>query len=76
MRSRFRRVGVTVPKVAREMGVHPETVRRVLKGKLVGNRGDAHKVAVLLGLKDGVVTPEGTSAVEALRMAAKRDRAA
>jgi gp16 family phage-associated protein len=68
-RARFNRVGYTIPQFARELGVHPEMVRRVLWGTVAGKRGHAHKIAVALGVKDGVVVPEGTSPTEAIRMA-------
>ncbi len=54
-RAEFRRVGKSIAAWAREHGVHHETVYQVLKGRKKGERGDAHKVAVLLGLKDGVI---------------------
>lgn len=68
-RARFNRVGYTIPQFARELGVHPEMVRRVLWGTVAGKRGQAHKIAVELGIKDGMVVPEGTSPIEAMRMA-------
>lgn len=68
-RAMFSRVGYTIPQFARELGVHPEMVRRVLKGTVKGTRGDSHKVAVALGIKDGVIVPEGTPAIEAIKMA-------
>lgn len=54
-RAEFRRVGKSMKAWARENGVHHETVYRVLKGIQKGERGDAHKVCVLLGIKDGVI---------------------
>jgi gp16 family phage-associated protein len=68
-RAMFSRVGYTIPQFAKELGVHPEVVRRVLKGTVKGTRGHSHKVAVALGIKDGVIVPEGTSAIEAMKMA-------
>jgi len=67
-RARFNRVGYTIPQFARELGVHPEMVRRVLWGTIAGKRGQAHKIAVALGLKDGVIVPEGTDPITAIRM--------
>ncbi|WP_052231386.1 hypothetical protein [Tepidimonas taiwanensis] len=61
VRRRFGRVGVTIPKVARDIGVHPEIIRRLLKGQTKGTRGASHKAAVLLGLKDGVVVEAGSA---------------
>lgn len=51
----FRRRGLTVTAWARSIGVHPRTVYEVLAGRKKGHRGDAHKVAVLLGIKDGII---------------------
>lgn len=54
-RAEFRRTGKSMAAWAREHDVGHETVYRVLKGTQKGERGDAHKVAVLLGIKDGVI---------------------
>jgi len=51
----FDRRGVSVSRWASEHGVSRQIVDGVLKGKLKGRRGLAHNVAVLLGLKDGIV---------------------
>jgi gp16 family phage-associated protein len=66
-RERFRRVGYSQRQFAEELGVSPNLVGMVLSGKRKGQRGDSHRIAVALGLKEGVVVPKGTSAVEALR---------
>lgn len=68
-RARFSRVGYTIPQFAKELDVHPAVVRRVLQGKLFGNWGDAHKVCVALGLKDGVIAKPGESLEDLLRRA-------
>lgn len=49
------RRGKSVPDVAREIGVSPRIVYELLRGRIKGRRGQAHKAAVLLGLKRGVV---------------------
>jgi gp16 family phage-associated protein len=67
-RAMFSRVGYTIPQFAKELGVHPEMVRRVLWGMVAGKRGQAHKIAVALGIKDGVIVPEGTDPITAIRM--------
>ncbi len=69
-RARLTRAGFTLASLAKELGVHPNTVHYVLNGKVKGNHGDAHRVAVALGVKDGVILPEDMSVVEALRKAA------
>jgi len=49
------RRGKTVREWAREHGVHEKTVYEVLAGRKQGRYGEAHRVAVLLGIKDGVL---------------------
>ena len=49
----LRRNGVTVTAWARAHGVTRLSVHRVMSGKSKCYRGDAHRIAVLLGLKDG-----------------------
>jgi len=51
----FHRKGINVSAWARNHNIHPQTVQDLFRGKLVGNRGQAHRAAVLLGLKDGDV---------------------
>ncbi len=43
---------------AREHGVDPATTYQVLAGRKKGRRGEAHKVAVLLGMKEGIILAE------------------
>lgn len=66
---RLRRTGKSATSVARELGVKPWIVRDVLSGKLKGNWGDAHRVAVVLGTKDGVVVSADAPLSEALKAA-------
>lgn len=40
---------------ARENGFNPELVRRVLLGRGKHLRGESHKIAVKLGLKEGII---------------------
>ena len=49
---------------AREHGVDPATTYQVLAGRKKGKRGEAHKVAVLLGMKDGII-PSRDAVLEA-----------
>lgn len=67
-RARFSKVGYSIRQFARELGVHPTTVTEVLAGRKKGERGDAHKVAVALGLKDGVIIEDGASVLDAIRV--------
>lgn len=69
-RARLSRIGKTSADVAREVGVARDVVAAVLSGRLKGNRGDAHKVAVALGLKDGVIVEDGMSIHDAMKAAA------
>ena len=57
--------GKSVQEFAREHGIDPATTSQVLAGRKKGKRGEAHKVAVLLGMKDGIITSQGTHLTEA-----------
>ncbi|MFL1562006.1 DNA-binding protein [Pseudomonas sp. O64] len=50
--------GKSVQAFAREHGVDPATTYQVLVGRKKGRRGEAHKVAVLLGMKEGIIVDE------------------
>ena len=50
--------GKSVQAFAREHGVDPATTYQVLAGRKMGRRGEAHKVAVLLGMKEGIILSE------------------
>lgn len=39
----------------------PATTYQVLAGRKKGRRGEAHKVAVLLGMKDGIILDDDKS---------------
>lgn len=51
----FQRRGVPISRWAIENGLQPKTVFHLLSGRSPALRGDAHKAAVLLGMKDGVI---------------------
>lgn len=51
----FARKGVSIRRWALANGLQPSAVRGVLKGRLTGRIGEAHKAAVKLGLKDGEI---------------------
>ncbi len=55
VRTDFDRRGVNVSKWARNHGLTRQAVFDVISGKTKGKRGDSHKAAVLLGIKDGVI---------------------
>lgn len=47
--------GENVAQWARKNGFDPEHVRAVLYGRAKGKWGESHKIAVLLGIKDGEI---------------------
>ena len=47
--------GLSISEWAKEHGLPVRTVYAVLDGHNKGERGQAHRAAVLLGIKDGVV---------------------
>ncbi|WP_174279084.1 hypothetical protein [Sphingomonas bacterium] len=69
VQSALSRIGKTHGDVAIELGVARAVVRGVLYGRLKGNRGDAHKVAVALGLKDGVIVEDDLPITDAVKAA-------
>lgn len=50
--------GLSIAEFARMHQLPYATVYQVLSGKKKGRRGAAHKAAVLLGMKHGVVLPD------------------
>lgn len=54
----FRKRGVSIATWARQNGVSQALVYQVLRGNHVPCRGQSHKIAVLLGIKNGVFDPE------------------
>ncbi len=55
IRESWRRTGTSLRGWARQHGVSHVVVSNVLAGRCKGSIGEGHKVAVLLGLKDGVI---------------------
>ncbi|HQQ69353.1 MAG TPA: DNA-binding protein [Alicycliphilus sp.] len=55
VREELRRKGVPVARWADTHGVDRSVAYGVLAGRLKGSYGEAHRAAVLLGLKDGDV---------------------
>ena len=53
VRAEFSRKGISFSNWAKMHGIRPPIVYDLINGRTVGNRGDAHNAAVLLGLKDG-----------------------
>jgi gp16 family phage-associated protein len=54
--------GKSVQEFARENDVDPATTYQILSGRKKGRRGEAHKVAVLLGMKIGISATADESA--------------
>lgn len=54
-RERLNFNGDTIQAWSKRHGIHPSTVYEVLGGRNKCTRGDAHKAAVLLGIKPGVI---------------------
>jgi gp16 family phage-associated protein len=48
--------GKSIKDFADEKGLDPATTYQVLAGTKKGRRGEAHRVAVALGIKEGVCT--------------------
>lgn len=69
IREALSRLGKSHADVARELGVDRAVVRGVIYGHLKGARGDAHKVAVALGMKRGLVLDDKMTIVEAVKAA-------
>ena len=55
VRREFEERGIPISEWARLMGYSPAIVHQVLAGRLKCVRGQAHEVAVTLGLKSGLV---------------------
>ncbi|HCZ14350.1 MAG TPA: DNA-binding protein [Candidatus Accumulibacter sp.] len=55
VRAEWLRKGMGQNNWARKHGFNPVTVSQVLNGINKGSRGEGHKVAVLLGIKDGEI---------------------
>ncbi len=53
VRQEFDRRGITIAEWSRQNNCDYQTVRDVLLGRRKGRSGNAHRIAVLLGLKDG-----------------------
>lgn len=55
VRADLERRGITLADLARELDIPRSTLYAVLNGQKRCLRGDAHRAAVLVGLKDGVI---------------------
>ena len=50
------RAGKSIAEFSRQHGLNKNLVSDLLNGRKKGRRGEAHRAAVLLGIKDGQVT--------------------
>ena len=58
VKAEFHRNGISISQWSKENGISVLIVYQLLAGRRVGMRGESHRAAVLLGLKDGeVVNP-------------------
>ncbi|WP_448647209.1 DNA-binding protein [Pseudomonas mohnii] len=55
-RGRLVEQGLSTAEFAKRHNLNPSTVYAVLNGQKKCLRGEAHRAAVLLGIKDGVIT--------------------
>jgi gp16 family phage-associated protein len=55
VRNDFNRKGISMASWARANGFDKATVSQVLSGCNAATRGQGHKIAVLLGIKDGEI---------------------
>ena len=49
------RKGISIAEFSRKHGLNKNLVSDLLNGRIKGRRGEAHRAAVLLGIKDGVI---------------------
>lgn len=61
VRKEFDRKGISFGEWARQNGIRPGAVYDLLNGRQVGRRGQSHKVAVMLGLKEGEVVDQANA---------------
>ena len=62
--------GISISQWARENSVHHSLVYEILAGRKKCLRGMSHNVAVLLGMKDGLITTRPGRGTPAVRRAA------
>lgn len=54
-RAELDRQGMSIAEFCRKNGLNKNLVSDLLNGRRKGRRGEAHRAAVLLGIKDGVI---------------------
>lgn len=60
IKAEWLRKGVTQNDWARKHGFVPSAVSQVINGKNSARKGTGHKIAVMLGLKDGEIVEAGS----------------
>lgn len=55
VRQEFALRGISVAAWARQHNFAPQYIYDLLAGRTMGKRGEAHRAAVLLGLKEGII---------------------
>ncbi|AKT28184.1 DNA-binding protein [Pseudomonas syringae pv. actinidiae] len=55
-RAALDRKGMSIAEFSRTHELNKNLVSDLLNGRIKGRRGEAHRAAVLLGIKDGVIT--------------------
>jgi gp16 family phage-associated protein len=60
----FRRKGISISSWARQHGVSRTLVHQILAGDKPCRFGQSHKIAVLLGIKEGEITEDGSDLLE------------
>lgn len=54
-REALNRKGMSIAEFSRKHELNKNLVSDLLNGRIKGRRGEAHRAAVLLGIKDGVI---------------------
>ena len=62
VRAELEALGIPIAEWARRNNLAPRRVYDVLTGRNMGRFGEAHRAAVLLGIKEGVVEQAGGAA--------------
>lgn len=55
-RAKLDREWISIAEFSRKHGLNKNLVSDLLNGRKKGKRGEAHRAAVLLGIKDGVIS--------------------
>lgn len=66
-RAWFDQTGTSIAEWSRNHGFGATMVRQILEGKKACKRGQSHQIAVLLGIKAGVITRTAAEALQRKR---------